>query len=87
MLKNQLNFNKMIETQLAQIAASLPAVESGKIPGQPESPIENVSMVSTDGVTRPGGHHTITMQVGTIPQGTMFGMAWWQRCKRIQGSP
>ena len=37
----------MIETQLAQIAASLPAVESGKIPGQPESPVENASMVST----------------------------------------
>jgi len=37
----------MIETQLAQIAASLPAIESGKIPGQPESPVENVSMVST----------------------------------------
>ena len=45
--KNQLSFNKMIETQLAQIAASLSAVESGKIPGQPESPVENVSMVST----------------------------------------
>ena len=38
-LKNQLSFNKMIETQLAQIAASLPAVESGKIPGQPEAPV------------------------------------------------
>ena len=37
----------MIETQLAQIVALLPAVESGKIPGQPESPVENVSMVST----------------------------------------
>ena len=37
----------MIETQLAQIDAALPAVESGEIPGQLESPIENVSMVST----------------------------------------
>ena len=37
----------MIETQLAQIAASLPTVESGKIPGQPEAPIANVSVVST----------------------------------------
>ena len=37
----------MIEIQLAQIAASLPVVESGKIPRQPEAPIENVSMVST----------------------------------------
>ena len=46
-LKNQLSFNKMIETQLSQIAASLPAIENGKIPGQPEAPVENVSMVST----------------------------------------
>ena len=37
----------MIETQLAQIAASLPAVESGKIPGQRKGPVENFSMVST----------------------------------------
>ena len=37
----------MIETQLAQIAVSLPAVESGKIPGQPEAPVENVNMVFT----------------------------------------
>ena len=37
----------MIETQLAQIAAALPAVENGKIPGQPETSVENVSMVST----------------------------------------
>ena len=47
MLKNQLSFSKMIETQLAQIAALLPAVENGKILGQPEAPVENVSMVST----------------------------------------
>ena len=37
----------MIETQLAQIVASLPTIESAKIPGQPETPVENVSMVST----------------------------------------
>ena len=47
MLKNQLSFDKMIETQLEQIAAALPAVESGKISGQPETPVENVSMVPT----------------------------------------
>ena len=46
-LKNQLSFNKMIETKLAQIAAALPTVESGKISGQPETPVENVSMVFT----------------------------------------
>ena len=46
-LKNQLSFNKMIETQLAQIASSIPVANSGKIPGQPKAPVENVSMVST----------------------------------------
>jgi hypothetical protein len=37
----------MIEAQLAQIVASLLAVESGKILGQHETLVENVSMVST----------------------------------------
>jgi hypothetical protein len=46
-LKNQLSFNKMIETQLAQIVAAVPAVDFKKMPGQPEVPAENVSMVST----------------------------------------
>ena len=39
-LKKQLSFNIMIETQLAQIAAVVPAAESKKIPGQPESPVK-----------------------------------------------
>ena len=37
----------MTETQLAQIAATIPVSESGRIPGQPESPIETANMVST----------------------------------------
>jgi hypothetical protein len=45
--KNQLSFNKMIETQLAQLATAAPVSENGKIPGQPESPIETTNMVST----------------------------------------
>ena len=36
-IKNQLSFNKMIETQLAQLAAATTAAELGKMPGQPES--------------------------------------------------
>ncbi|KAK3120032.1 hypothetical protein QOZ80_9AG0679840 [Eleusine coracana subsp. coracana] len=48
-LKNQLSFNKMIETQLAQLAAAIPTAESGKIPGQPETPLENVNAVTTRG--------------------------------------
>jgi hypothetical protein len=35
-MKNQLRFNKMIETQLAQLAASLPSSGSGGILGQPK---------------------------------------------------
>ena len=36
-IKNQLSFNKMIETQIAQITAAIPVNHSGKIPGQPEN--------------------------------------------------
>jgi hypothetical protein len=46
-LKNQLSFNKMIETQLAQLAALVPSAEDGKIPGQPVCSCENVCVVST----------------------------------------
>ena len=34
-MKNQLSFNKTLETQLAQLAAATPAAELGKIPGKP----------------------------------------------------
>jgi uncharacterized coiled-coil protein SlyX len=46
-MKNQLSFNKMIETQLAQLAASLPSSESSGIPGQPEPTRGHVSIIST----------------------------------------
>jgi hypothetical protein len=46
-MKNLLSFNKMINTQLAQLAASLPSSESGGIPGQPEPTQEHVSAIST----------------------------------------
>jgi hypothetical protein len=48
-MKNQLSFNKMIETQLAQLAASLPSSESGGIPGQPGPTRENLKLVTTRG--------------------------------------
>jgi hypothetical protein len=48
-MKNQLSFNKMIETQLAQLAASLPSSESGGILGQPEPTQENLKLVTTRG--------------------------------------
>jgi hypothetical protein len=46
-MKNQLSFNKMIEIQLAQLAASLPSSESGGIPRQLEPTREHVSTIST----------------------------------------
>jgi hypothetical protein len=48
-MKNQLSINKMIETQLAQLAASLPSSESGGILGQPEPTQENLKSVTTRG--------------------------------------
>ena len=46
-VKNQLSFNKMIETQISQIAAAIPVDHSGKTSGQPENSLENVN-VATD---------------------------------------
>jgi hypothetical protein len=46
-MKNKLSFNKMIETQLAQLATSLPTSELGGIPRQPEPTREHVSTIST----------------------------------------
>jgi hypothetical protein len=48
-MKNQLSFNKMIENQLAQLAASLPSSEWGGIPGQPEPTRENLKSMTTRG--------------------------------------
>ena len=45
-IKNQLSFNKMLETQLVQLAIVTPAAELGKIPGQPESTLESVNAVT-----------------------------------------
>jgi hypothetical protein len=48
MVKNKLSFNKMIETQIAQIAAAIPIKsDAGGIPGQPETSLESVNMIST----------------------------------------
>jgi hypothetical protein len=47
-IKNQLSFNKMIETQVAQLASSCPNHNSGKLLGQPEvNPKESVNAVTT----------------------------------------
>jgi hypothetical protein len=50
-INNQLSFiNKMIQTQVAQLASSCPNANTGKLPGQPEvTPKENISAVTTRG--------------------------------------
>jgi hypothetical protein len=49
-IKNQLSFNKMIDTQVAQLASSCPNANTGKLHGQPEVTLkENVSAVTMRG--------------------------------------
>ena len=48
-VKNQMSFNKMVETQLAQIVVVIPIDSNGKIPAQPENSRENVKAVTTRG--------------------------------------
>jgi len=46
-MKNQLSINKMLETQLAQLAAAVPSSKQGKIPRKPEDPIEGIRLLNT----------------------------------------
>nr|AAK92573.1 Putative retroelement [Oryza sativa Japonica Group] len=50
--QNQLSFNKMIETQLAHLASLVPANETGRISGQPDSSVESVKAITTRGGCR-----------------------------------
>jgi hypothetical protein len=43
-IKNQLSFNKMIESQISQLAASVPVAKKGKIPGNLEE-LETTNLV------------------------------------------
>ena len=45
-MKNQPRFNKMIETQIAQIVAGIPVNNTGKILGQPDNSPEFVHAVA-----------------------------------------
>ena len=45
-LKNQLSFNKMIEIQLAQIAAAIPSYEKDRIPSKPKGTMEIANLVT-----------------------------------------
>ena len=43
-IKNQHSFNKMIESQISQLASSVPTANLGKILGQPEE-LESANLV------------------------------------------
>ena len=43
-IKNQLSFNKMLESQIAQLASAIPSTKKVKIPRQPEEP-ETVNII------------------------------------------
>jgi hypothetical protein len=48
-VKNQMSFNKMVETQLAQIAIVIPIDSDEKIHAQPKNSCEKVNAVVTRG--------------------------------------
>jgi hypothetical protein len=49
-IKTQHSFNKMLESQLAQLAAAIPPLEKGKILGQPED-LETANLVDIHNAT------------------------------------
>jgi hypothetical protein len=52
-IKNQYSFNKMIESQIAQLASSIPPTDKGKILGQPEE-LETANLVD---IFNPGWYY------------------------------
>ena len=46
-IKNQLSFNKMLETQLAQLVAAIPSFEKGRIPGKPKEFMETTNLITS----------------------------------------
>jgi hypothetical protein len=61
-VQNQLSFNKMIETKLAQIAASIPVNNEGKILRQPKNYLEKVNAVTTRVVSPLVIHQILTIK-------------------------
>jgi len=59
-VNDQLNFNKILEKQLAPITAVVPINNNGKIPAQLEKSCENMNSVTTRGVRPLVSHHILT---------------------------
>jgi hypothetical protein len=60
-IKNQLSFNKMIETKIAQIATTIPSDNNGKILGYPINSLENINVVTMRGVNPLVIHRILTI--------------------------
>jgi len=50
-IKNQHSFNKLLESQLAQLATAVPPLEKGKIPSQPED-LETANLIDIHNATQ-----------------------------------
>ena len=74
----------MIERQLVQIAAAVPVSESGKIPGQLETPIETADMVSTGWGNLPR-QTSCTNHAGKTMHPRMN--AWGELIAKLHGDP
>ena len=74
-MKNQLSFNKALETQLAQLAAATPAAEQGKISGQPESTLESMIVINAMWKDPLAGHPS-AMQRSSHAQEEVRGVSW-----------
>jgi hypothetical protein len=73
-IKNQLSFNKMLETQLAQFAVVVPSAETGKISGQPEASLESIKAVTTRwDKTSHGASSTNYLERLTHPRKNLWG--------------
>ena len=67
--KNQLSFNKMTETQLAQLAAAAPVLKTGRFRGNPNLPLKLQISYLPGGATFPGRLLELTMQEKPHTQG------------------
>jgi len=58
-IKNQHSFNKMIESQITQMAAAVPSIDKGKILGQPED-LKTINLIDVHNA----GYYYIQPSIG-----------------------
>jgi len=75
-IKNQHSFNKMLESQLAQLVVVVPPLEKGKIPGQPED-LETANLVDIHNATQ---YHIEPAVVQWIDHSTREDGRPWKTC-------